>query len=184
MADKYLPNIGENPRPSAMRDAVHIAVIPFVAGEDLYAGNYVKRSIVREDTVLICDDITDKQCIGVVDPFLLRGHVMKGEHIWVFILPNTISGLRHHWEHPLIQPLQDMGESEKYLKAFAEENNVRFGELIDGYRRAARGEDGFVTVHGTSRTPVVDDVLFHHLASYTGVSIGAAKDNLNWSCSC
>jgi hypothetical protein len=77
------------------RDAIHIAVAPVTAAERLTPGQHV--GLVREgdlELVGLCD-----RSIGVVDPFLATA-VEPGQRFWLFLYPNTITGLRHVWTHP------------------------------------------------------------------------------------
>jgi hypothetical protein len=80
------------------RDAVHIAIAPVTAAETLAPGQHV--GFVAEgdlETVGVAENP-----IGVVDPFL-REPVRKGQRFWLFLYPNTITGLRHVWTHPAFQ---------------------------------------------------------------------------------
>lgn len=80
------------------RDAVHIAVAPVTASERLSPGQHV--GFVSEgdvETVGVAETP-----IGIVDPFL-REPVQPGERFWLFLYPNTITGLRHVWTHPAFQ---------------------------------------------------------------------------------
>jgi hypothetical protein len=84
------------------RDAIHIAVAPVTAavtaGEDLGPGWHV--GFIRTgDTETVGPS---DQPIGLVDPFLQQP-VRKGERFWLFLYPNTITGLRHVWTHPVFQ---------------------------------------------------------------------------------
>lgn len=80
------------------RDAIHIAVAPVTAAEKLKPGQHV--GLIDEDSrelVGPCD------CnIGIVDPFL-RMDVECGQRFWLFLLPNTVTGMRHVWTHPAFQ---------------------------------------------------------------------------------
>ncbi len=96
---QYVPNIGEVPEENARRDAVHIALAPVVAGEKLYPGERV-HLLNGQAYVNFRNGCQAKTpFIGVVDPFLM-GEVEKGQRFWLMLLPNTITGLRHVWQHP------------------------------------------------------------------------------------
>ncbi len=91
MTQAYQPNLGQIVEGTAFRDAVHIAVAPVVAGQDLSPGQ----------RVLYADGVamgTEGEGTGVVDPFL-RGPVLCGSRFWMFLHPNSISYLRHAWQH-------------------------------------------------------------------------------------
>lgn len=78
------------------RDAIHIAVVPVIAGELLYAGQRVglKQVVARAAG-------NDCPYIGVVDPFL-RQTVYAGQQFWLFLEPGSITSLRHEWTHPIL----------------------------------------------------------------------------------
>lgn len=82
----------------AGRDAVHIAVLPAVAGTSLTRGCPAK---IGADGLLISAGPDDMQ--GVVDPFLPFGlHIRPGYRVWLYLKPMTVSTLRHVWTHPTI----------------------------------------------------------------------------------
>jgi hypothetical protein len=85
-------NLGKTPGPQAQRDAVHVAVVPVFAHELLRPGQRV--GLVGENLIGPSSDI-----VGIVDPYL-TDVVPKGEKCWLFLLPNTVTGMRHHWVHP------------------------------------------------------------------------------------
>ncbi len=98
MSQNYTPNIGnivDDPHPK--RDAVHIAVAPVVAGQMLAPGVRVRLDSTTK--VAIHSIGNDPTCVGIVDPFL-QNYVHEGQTFWLFLLPNTITGLRHMWSHP------------------------------------------------------------------------------------
>ena len=82
------------------RDAIHIAVAPVTAMEDLNPGQSVG-FIYEEDKEHVKG--ASLSAIGIVDPFLTFGP-RKGERFWLFLYPNTITGLRHVWTHPAFTP--------------------------------------------------------------------------------
>lgn len=79
------------------RDAVHVAVVAVTADYVLRPGERVEFS--RPDSVEWVRPADDREAIGVVDPFL-RDAVLPGERFFLFLFPNTITGLRHVWQHP------------------------------------------------------------------------------------
>lgn len=98
MTQQYTPNLGQLAGDDARRDAVHIAVAPVMAGQDLVPGQHVgfgNSKDARTSTVVILERT---RCIGVVDPFL-SAPVRKGERFWIFLYPGTVTSLRHVWTH-------------------------------------------------------------------------------------
>lgn len=76
------------------RDAIHIAVAPVIATERLSPGQRI--GLVGHDNKQARASATGE---GIVDPFL-QGAVFPGDRFWMFLLPNTITSLRHQWTHP------------------------------------------------------------------------------------
>ncbi len=79
------------------RDAIHIAVAAVTAGQNLEPGDRVILDPEMPLTVLAAM-AGDKE-VGIVDPFITRT-VFAGERFYLFLAPNTITGLRHQWSHP------------------------------------------------------------------------------------
>lgn len=96
MAD-HVPNLGEEPGEFARRDAVHVAVAPVVAGEDIGVGQTVWIDYLGFAFSGV--PLTGVAYIGIVDPFRVH-YVNRGERFWLFLFPGTITGLRHVWSHP------------------------------------------------------------------------------------
>ncbi len=92
--EQYRPNLGEHPEHDARRDAVHIACAPvLVADHHLRPGQHVGLNENGEATQYTND------MIGVGDPFL-EDLAEKGTRVWLFLYPNTVTNLRHVWQHP------------------------------------------------------------------------------------
>jgi len=79
------------------RDAIHLAVEPVMAGEDLRAG----QDIIVKDGVAY--PTPPGEGLGIVDPFLRFG-ALKGERFWFVMYPRQVHSLRHVWEHPAFPP--------------------------------------------------------------------------------
>jgi hypothetical protein len=77
---KDVPNIGQPPGDDAKRDAIHVAVLPMVATNNLVPGQRLRN--------------------GIVDPFRTDPVILPGERFWLFLYPGTVTGLRHVWTHP------------------------------------------------------------------------------------
>jgi hypothetical protein len=80
------------------RDAIHVAIAPVIAGCNLNPGDHVGflgEVVIRKAETLI----------GIVDPFLMT-KVREGEMFYLFLYPNTVTGMRHHWSHPAFEILK------------------------------------------------------------------------------
>jgi hypothetical protein len=119
-------NIGtilDGPKP---RDAIHIAVYASKARRQLDAGQRVgiEPNGIWADDASEGSDVNLKP-IGIVDPFLPRLHnywdagVEAGQWFYVWLIPNTITGLSHHWTHPDF-PAQDHIPIDEQTQAVAD----------------------------------------------------------------
>jgi hypothetical protein len=88
-----IPETGARPR----RDAIHVAVFPAQASEEIERGEFV---VVDRDGWARSAS-SQRYAVGIADPFLPKS-VEKGDKFWVFMLPGTITNLRHNWSHPNI----------------------------------------------------------------------------------
>lgn len=81
------------------RDAVHIAIAPVIAAQRLWHFDVIGFLPGSTDQVVKATDAIP--ALGIVDPFLPAGIVIKpGERFFMFLYPQTITGLRHVWTHP------------------------------------------------------------------------------------
>lgn len=159
--------------PEVRRDAVHIAIIPMIADEELNAGDSValtadrQRAFRRSRTLHKWDnqkqesyDIPLAGAVGIVDPFLLDS-VKQGERFWLLIFPGQVTTLQHHWTHPAFildfvkdapapaEVVPDKAESERWLRAYAL-RYWQYSEPEDGYRKLLEQmANGTPTYEGT-----------------------------------
>ena len=179
--------------PEAKRDAIHVAVAPVVAGENLRPGEHVG---VSPDGVAS----GSRPFVGIVDPFL-SVHVKPGERFYLFLYQNTVTSLRHEWTHPAFggappfksanEASDAYAESERWLRAYAEKKNeytvgksgkeAAYQELLEGLRTRSlhfNGNDlyGYYDLEGDA-----DDLRFHG-ERVLGIRIDF--DNFTYSCSC
>ena len=85
-------NLGHEPTSEHQRDAIHVAVVPVVASARLYPGQRVAVTGKGEAG-------PGPDHVGIVDPFL-ETVVEERVRFWLYLFPNSISGMRHHWQHP------------------------------------------------------------------------------------
>jgi hypothetical protein len=86
--------VGKLLGPEASRDAIHVAIAPVVAAHELEVGQHVGLNKEGEASCV------DSPTIGIVDPYLNREFVGKGDRFWLFLYPQTVTSLRHVWTHP------------------------------------------------------------------------------------
>lgn len=187
------------------RDAIHIALSPAIAAETLRPGDRVG-FVSDNDTenVRICH--SDK-CIGIVDPFLGQ-NVRKGQKFWMFLLPNTISSLRHEWEHPAFANAKKKVEVAKeeaealakktareWITSFAaslgspswdDSDSLSFDQLmkmaekwVDTGEESCLGSTDYQDATGAQWA-----VFWKHFETLTGKSLGEDKDTTFFRCSC
>lgn len=123
--------LGTAPKENAERDAIHVAVIPGIAGEYLPPG----RRVYEVDG----EYYKSLSGPGIVDPFLMCG-VSKGDRFWLCLLPGTVTGMKHHWTHPAFDNEKKQykkEESEKWLQNFCETHDCPSYETV---MKAIRGE--------------------------------------------
>ena len=88
-----LETLGTIIGPDEKRDAIHLAVYPAVAAQDLKRAQHVG---LLPDGRAAAQDV---EYLGIVDPFL-ETHVKRGQCFWLVVYPRKITSLRHVWEHP------------------------------------------------------------------------------------
>jgi len=108
--DPTTPTVGKLLDATVGRDAIHFALAPVVAEERLRPGQHIGFAREGDTTYVVAatnDDMPPRTtagmprvaALGIVDPFLPES-VSPGQRFWMFLFPNTITGLRHVWSHP------------------------------------------------------------------------------------
>lgn len=115
------------------RDAIHLAVEPVIAAEDLYAGQHVGLGIDGATT-------NGVKKLGIVDPFVL-GMIPKGKMFWLVVYPRQITSLRHVWEHPDFpeqtnkEPVSEIDASMAWINSFADRIRQHPKSLMEAAER-------------------------------------------------
>jgi hypothetical protein len=203
-----LDTLGTIIGPDEKRDAIHLAVEPVYAAEDLQPGAHVKFD--RDGDAMAADP---ESGVGIVDPFLTT-IVSAGEWFWLVVYPRQITTLRHVWEHPSFPPSKETNleggvikewqptivakvAAETWLKEYAEGVGIDFAMLINAAtgNHVANGvaDDDYVyTEHygdslhfgGQDAYGEIAPQFWEMLSVYTGVEYRASDNPSHFSCSC
>lgn len=186
------PNVGHAPGDNARRDAIHVAMLPVVAGERLAPGEHVAINAdgqaVRHGTMII----------GYVDPELGRRGIRAveaGERFWLWLYQGTVTSLRHEWTHPTfptpeyaaaLASMNDRAFSERWLRDYAvrlnceDEPEAAFLRLLESLRSGEFYSHGS-TVYGEHDLDDADE-LKRHAEAYLGIRINWG--DFTFSCGC
>lgn len=181
--DVTLDNIGKLLGEGFQKDAIHIAVAPVEAGQDLMPGQRVQISHIGGKAMAW--DADDETCEGVVDPFL-KEPVKDGERFFIFLVPGTITGLRHDWTHPAFPSLStspDKAESERWLRHWAERYRADYDNMIHG---AVSGEGYcFGDDDGPPQYRNAEGEFWRHVENVTGKRFSEQhRENTPFRCAC
>ncbi len=203
MATDALETLGTIIDDTQKRDAIHLAVIPAVAGQRLEAGWHVT---MVDGIASTADEGDEDPPLGIVDPFLKRP-VKKGEHFWLVIYPRTIKSLRHVWAHPAFPdeptatvtvthedrsdevPAAIAGlrklQSEKWLRDFCSRSNCPSYEVVIGV--VAGGDSGswddeYLHFNGSDAHGDIPDEFWMHAEVVLGRKLEQRAKY--FSCSC
>jgi hypothetical protein len=187
--------IGKLLEPGEQRDAIHVAVLPVVAGQQLEPGDHVHVKVGSGAFAFKGGDT-----VGIVDPYLTK-EVEIGERCFVFLYPNTVTDMRHHWAHPALEtlPAVDKAISVKWMNEFAAtlwdydeaanydeemENRKTFtaDEVMEMAKNFLETEECYT--FGTSSHEEVPPEFWHHFQVITGVKVQAPAQQSFFRCSC
>ena len=164
------------------RDAVHIAIMPAIAGEDLAPGISVGLTNDGPPDLVIAKN----SYLGIVDPFL-TGTVRKGSRFWVFLYPNTVSGMRHEWTHPLLDArTHQPKESVEWLHDFADKWMIDYDEMIaEAPLRNGQAWAAVEMTRGIELKSDEENLFWEHIEKLTGQRFNDVHRGLfQWRCSC
>lgn len=165
--------IGNLIRGAQERDAIHVAVAPVEAAEQLSPGWHVGVSEGKADRL--------RKTIGIVDPFL-REPVPAGRRFWLFLYPDTITSLRHDWSHPEFGPSSKAEDADpiaiSVLRSFAEEIGEEYETTLDYLAQMA--DQGYVD--GRSIYDAIHEEVWDAYERLTGTKV--EEKHGSFSCSC
>lgn len=166
------------------RDAIHIAIAPVVANEKLAPGDHI--GLLPNGKA---GEVSSP--VGVVDPFLTK-IVRPGESFWMLLYPNTITGMRHEWEHPAFSPKSDpsipapISDSEQWIRDYADSyacDHLGYDDLMEAARNYVK--HGEYLCHGGRFEGMgVSDEFWLHYERVTGEPVPESKRGSIFTCSC
>lgn len=163
--------IGELLDEPSDRDAVHIAMAPVLAAQELLPGQHVgliecpgcngSKGNPPFQCAICHGELRAGPCddnLGIVDPYLVEP-VRIGKRFWLFLYPNTITSLNHIWQHP----------------AFDKELALRVDVVAE--RLTGTSEAWLREFCAAADCPGYDDVI----AATQGINIHAGNDDHGYS---
>lgn len=169
---------------TAQRDAIHIAIAPVISAGNYRPGEHV--GFMPDGRV----GIRAKAKIGIIDPFLPDG-VSTDQRCYIFLYPQTVTGMRHHWAHPSfdtgkVESTTEKAISEKWLRQYATEHNS-YDEPERAFQRLIEGiKTGEIYFHGSDLHGLYEldeaDALKEHAQTFLGIKI--SWDTFTFACSC
>lgn len=195
MSDSILQTIGKLLDSPQERDAIHIAIAPVTATEKLYPGQGIDFARHLAPNGVRKSDAPH----GIVDPFLTQP-VFPGERFWMFMMPGSITSLRHAWTHPAFvneKPLQaeipaydDVGpltvvqeRSSRWIRDFADQYDIDYDDLIEAANEYVRSGQYF-SRGDLLEGAMVPDEFWPHFENVTCQVVEDGKRGSFFSCSC
>lgn len=167
------------------RDAIHVAVAPVVAYEKLYPGQLIG---LRDGTneAVSRPRREAHNTIGIVDPFLV-GPVYPGDKFWAFLFPNTVTGMRHEWQHPaFVEFSHGVPAAWEYMRGLALGTDYTAEDLVEAGRDYLRS--GYRLVQQDSETLREDTnarEYWKHFQAITGAVVPASElESVPFCCTC
>lgn len=171
------------------RDAIHLAVEPVTAGEELKAGQHIG---LRNGKAYLEHNLAqDARCLGIVDPFLTEP-LKPGERFWFIVYPRQITSLRHVWSHPAFPMVADldrhdpvvMSQAKQWVEAYAPtiHEELNYETLMAGARDYLKYGD-YLMDGGKYEGCSVNDEFWERFEIIEG-PVSNEKKGSFFSCSC
>lgn len=164
------------------RDAIHIAMSPEVAGERLLPGQHVGIDNGEERVVVSC-----LNPVGIVDP-LLKDIVEKGQKFWLWVYPNTVTGMRHHWQHPDFEEelREDYNKADavSWVQDYCKSLGVEYDELMSHAKVYLGSHYHYWSEGSLFDGECLPDVFWDKYEIITGTTVKDDDRGSFFSCSC
>lgn len=168
------------------RDAIHLAVLPVMAGARLRPGQ----------EIALTDGLAMPQAGGIliVDPFL-REPAMPGERFWAVLKPRLVASLRHVWTHPdfpseEVEPRAsgsfdlEKAKARAVIEHIAEQCNVDSADDLIWGAKAYINRGEYMCDGGRWEGVRLPDEFWPAFETYTGRKVPNDDRGSFFSCSC
>ena len=166
-----------------------MAIFPAIAGHTMRPGESVDIVEGEAHTLPL-----GKGC-GIVDPFLDRDAVHKGDRVYICLYPNTITNMIHHWQHPDFDdetPVREIDSaavqrSKTSLAAMADHIDLSYDDLMDRAARCAEDDGGYISAGDDSASEYMNGnkhEFWRHYEIVTGSLVSDAVRDTYFSCAC
>lgn len=121
--------LGSLIRSDALRDAVHVAILPVISTEMIPPAS--KLRLVDGSYTEVRKCLEHEKPHGIADPFL-DCNAFPGDRLWMCLYPSTIIGMRHMWHHPRIPdetPAAPAGVPDE-IRQMAEHMNITVAQML------------------------------------------------------
>ncbi len=188
-------NLGSLITTPQKRDAIHVAITPVIVndGETMYPGQHV--GLVKNSVTHVTGKGNSNKHLGVIDPYLK--HPLFGDQTcWLFLYPQTVTGLRHDWTHPafpatvenqpvpVVPPTPPVGtESKVYIQSFADEVGISYEEMMEAAHDYLANGEYLVQGH-RFMSQDVPDAFWDHYEVVTSSKVTKDQRGTFFSCSC
>ena len=185
----HITTIGKIHTTTQQRDAIHIAIAQVTAATSLAAGTDVGFIGLSKTHVNQCENP-----IGIIDPFL-KEPAHAGDRVWLFLYPNTVTSLSHHWSHPAFTEEQlivvDKAASVRWIEDWLNESgngDLEYDALIgmisgckNDYPACTIDKD-YLHINGKDSYGDIPTEFWHHAEIVTGIKF--PDKPTKFSCSC
>ena len=186
--------IGKLLEPGEQRDAIHVAVLLVIAGHELGPGEHV--GLVPATTALMAmpggvitaistrAGLPAERLIGIVDPFLPEP-VKHGDRFFLFLYPNTVTDMRHHWAHPALETLPAVNKavSVKWINEYAQEIDEDPEVLIQAGKDYIQSGE-YLSDGGKYEGVCLKNEFWDHFEVITGIKVQVPARQSFFTCSC
>ena len=180
---KTTTDFSYEPHEFAERDAIHVAVYPCIASVPLKRGERV----TLVDGVAKPAEGDYGRGIGVANPFVSDDIIEAGDRFWLFLYPESVTSIRHHWTHPDIEIKDQHNESEKWLRWFASDIGLEYEDMMTIVRRWCGGGRGWVEMgdeQARSEYKKLREPFWEHVGMVTGLLRPDSQWGEPFDCSC